>query len=151
MRRRDGRRGVFCGSFGAGRRVPADLRGFDDPTVGYDRRQTVRALPTYQSDGAGGYTQPGLLFWNDFGRRGGLRMPAAVGPRLRKIAQIGEFCGGSTASAGRFVILPDRRGTPDRPTVGVAVLDQWPWRRPTHPSIIDPCRPTNTSGGSERS
>lgn len=48
--------------------LPADIAGFDDAGLAYDRSYTMRALPTYEStDGS----HPPVLFWNDFGRRGG--------------------------------------------------------------------------------
>jgi hypothetical protein len=55
--------------------LPADLRGFDtgyDPFTGqvYDRRFTVRALPSIQDDSVGGLFQPLVLVVNDFGHRG---------------------------------------------------------------------------------
>lgn len=50
--------------------LPADVSGFMDfnPTTTYNRTFTVRGLPTI-TDTAG--TQPDILVWNDFGRRGG--------------------------------------------------------------------------------
>ncbi len=54
--------------------LPADTTGFStgfgDP-LGYNSTFTVRALPSLRSDGFGGFEQPGILFWNDFGSRGG--------------------------------------------------------------------------------
>ena len=54
--------------------LPADTTGFstgfDDP-LGYNSTFTVHALPSLRSDGFGGFEQPGILFWNDFGGRGG--------------------------------------------------------------------------------
>jgi hypothetical protein len=48
--------------------LPAEFPGFDDTTLSYDRTFTMRALPSYSAaDGS----QPSILFWNDFGRRGG--------------------------------------------------------------------------------
>ena len=49
---------------------PANITGFLDftPLTPYDRTRTVRGLPTI-TDTAG--TQPNILVWNDFGRRGG--------------------------------------------------------------------------------
>jgi hypothetical protein len=50
--------------------LPHDTNGFLDfsSTTLYDRKFTVRGLPTI-SDTAG--SQPDILVWNDFGRRGG--------------------------------------------------------------------------------
>jgi hypothetical protein len=47
---------------------PGNIAGFDDVTREYNRTFTVRALPSY-SDTDG--NQPKILFWNDFGHRGG--------------------------------------------------------------------------------
>jgi len=49
--------------------LPADISGFGDfstPTV-YETSFQVHALPSVKADG----DQPGILFWNDFGNRGG--------------------------------------------------------------------------------
>lgn len=49
--------------------VPADISGFanfTDPQA-YDTTFQVHALPSVKADGS----QPGILFWNDFGDRGG--------------------------------------------------------------------------------
>ena len=50
--------------------LPADTTGFStgfgDP-LGYNSTFTVRALPSIKAD----LSQPGILFWNDFGNRGG--------------------------------------------------------------------------------
>lgn len=50
--------------------LPANTAGFldFDPNTSYNRTYTVRGLPTI-FDTAG--TQPNILVWNDFGRRGG--------------------------------------------------------------------------------
>jgi hypothetical protein len=48
--------------------IPGNLAGFDDTTANYNRTYTVRALPTYTSTSG---DHPDILFWNDFGRRGG--------------------------------------------------------------------------------
>jgi hypothetical protein len=50
--------------------LPSDTSGFGafGPDATYDRALTVRCLPTI-TDTAG--TQPTILVWNDFGRRGG--------------------------------------------------------------------------------
>jgi hypothetical protein len=48
--------------------IPANIAGFDDTTANFNRTYTMRALPTYTgTDG----DHPDILFWNDFGRRGG--------------------------------------------------------------------------------
>jgi len=51
--------------------MPADTTGFHDFSrdTNYDRTFTVRALPSIRDIDTG--TQPRLLVWNDFGRRGG--------------------------------------------------------------------------------
>jgi len=49
--------------------LPVDIDGFgtfDDPTA-YDTAFQVHALPSVKADGS----QPGIIFWNDFGARGG--------------------------------------------------------------------------------
>jgi hypothetical protein len=52
--------------------IPANLAGYDDATalspLEYNRTYSVRALPTYTNT-AGDH--PDILFWNDFGGRGG--------------------------------------------------------------------------------
>jgi len=54
--------------------MPADTTGFStgfgDP-MGYNSTFVVRALPSIREDLSGGYEQPGILFINDFGDRGG--------------------------------------------------------------------------------
>ncbi len=47
--------------------LPADLTGFSDFTspLAYDSRFVVHALPSIRDDGAGGYTIPEILIWND--------------------------------------------------------------------------------------
>lgn len=50
--------------------LPPDTTGFHSG-VGYNRVFTVKALPTFVSDGMGGATHPEILFINDFGHRGG--------------------------------------------------------------------------------
>ena len=54
--------------------MPADTTGysggFGNP-MGYNSSFVVRALPSIREDGLGGYEQPGVLFINDFGGRGG--------------------------------------------------------------------------------
>ncbi|MFH2053875.1 MAG: FlgD immunoglobulin-like domain containing protein [bacterium] len=52
---------------------PADLTGYGDFShpLAYNSSYVVHALPTLESDGFGGYKQPGLLFLNDFANRGG--------------------------------------------------------------------------------
>jgi len=49
--------------------VPADISGFGDfsQPLAYPSGFQVHALPSVRADGS----QPGLLFWNDFGNRGG--------------------------------------------------------------------------------
>jgi hypothetical protein len=54
--------------------MPADTTGFStsfgDP-MGYNSTFVIHALPSIVSDGGVGYTQPGILFLNDFANRGG--------------------------------------------------------------------------------
>jgi hypothetical protein len=54
--------------------MPADTTGFStgfgDP-MGYNSTFVIHALPSIVSDGGTGYTQPGVLFINDFANRGG--------------------------------------------------------------------------------
>ncbi len=53
--------------------APGDLTGYGDFShpLAYNSSYTVHMLPTITDDGFGGYTQPGILFWNDFANRGG--------------------------------------------------------------------------------
>jgi len=54
--------------------MPADTTGFStgfgDP-MGYNSTFVIHALPSIVSDGGTGFTQPGILFLNDFANRGG--------------------------------------------------------------------------------
>jgi len=53
--------------------LPPDLTGFGDfgHPLAYNSSFVVHALPSIADDGIGGYKVPGILFWNDFGDRGG--------------------------------------------------------------------------------
>jgi len=54
--------------------MPADTTGFStgfDGPMGYNSTFVFRALPSIRDDGFGGHEQPGILFINDFGNRGG--------------------------------------------------------------------------------
>ena len=57
--------------------LPGGLAGYgvfddiNDPDKLYPSSYTVHGLPTLSDDGQGGYEQPSILFWNDFGNRGG--------------------------------------------------------------------------------
>ena len=53
--------------------MPADITHFGDFSnpMAYNSTFVIHALPTISDDGFGGYTQPGILFWNDFANRGG--------------------------------------------------------------------------------
>ena len=54
--------------------MPADTTGYStgfDTPMGYNPTFVVRALPSIVEDGAGGFTQPGILWINDNGSRGG--------------------------------------------------------------------------------
>lgn len=53
--------------------LPADTTGFSDFShpLSYHSSFTVRALPTLRMEFTGEYFSPPILFWNDFGNRGG--------------------------------------------------------------------------------
>ncbi len=53
--------------------MPADISGFGDfsDPLAYNSTHVIHALPTIDDDGFGGFTTPGVLFWNDFADRGG--------------------------------------------------------------------------------
>ncbi|MGD9546228.1 MAG: hypothetical protein AB7V45_01650 [Candidatus Krumholzibacteriia bacterium] len=53
--------------------LPADTTGFSDFShpLSYHSSFTVRALPTLRMDFTGDLVWPPVLFWNDFGNRGG--------------------------------------------------------------------------------
>ena len=53
--------------------MPADISGFGDfsDPLAYNSTYVIHALPTIDSDGFGGFTTPGVIFWNDFANRGG--------------------------------------------------------------------------------
>jgi len=55
--------------------LPGNTDGFGvwdaDGQSDYSRTYTVRCLPSIVDDGSGGTTQPAILVYNDFGRRGG--------------------------------------------------------------------------------
>lgn len=53
--------------------LPADTTGFSDFSAVslYDSPFTMRALPSVTDDGMGGFDQPDILLWNDYGSLGG--------------------------------------------------------------------------------
>jgi hypothetical protein len=79
--------------------LPKNLSGFDDTSASYERTFTMRGLPTYSgTDGA----QPGILFWNDFGRRGG-EEEALFAFANNGLAEGVHFDSCTTMSAGSFL------------------------------------------------